>query len=520
MPEHLKALVVVLGIAFMVFAVAKAPACSLAMAPGDFDRRRNLWFAITLTAFLAHNFWVYILVATAFLLHALPREPNKHAMYLFLLFAVPTFPVQITGLGIIEHFFTIHYVRLLALAILLPSFLHLRAQPDVERFGRSIPDKLIAGYLVLQFVLTLMDSSVTQTLRHGAFYAFTDVFLPYYVASRAPRNLQHFREALMAFAVAVLVLGGIGTFEYAKQWLLYNALEDVLGVERWGYGNYLLREHSLRALATTGQPIVLGYVVSVAAGFYLYLRRIVPGQLVWGLGLMLLLAGLIAPVSRGPWVGASAMLVAFVALGPSPAKGLVKLGLLAVVVVGLMLMSPARDRVIDLIPFVGSVEERNIEYRQRFTEVSIAVIKQNPFFGTRDYVDLAEMEELKPQGLLDTLNVFLTVGLASGLVGLGLFAGFFLAVAAGIFRGMWGLADWESEQHLLGRALLATLLGIVVTINTVSNILFIPVVYWTVTGLGVAYARMLALAAGPNRAASTNSRTEFAGIRTRQSRAR
>jgi hypothetical protein len=91
MPEHLRALIVILVLATVVFAFAKAPACALTSTTGDFERRRNLWFAITLTAFLAHNFWIYVIVVAALLIFALPREPNKLAMF-FLLFAVPAIP--------------------------------------------------------------------------------------------------------------------------------------------------------------------------------------------------------------------------------------------------------------------------------------------------------------------------------------------------------------------------------------------------------------------------------------------
>jgi len=38
---------------------------------------------------------------------------------------------------------------------------------------------------------------------------------------------------------------------------------------------------------------------------------------------------------------------------------------------------------------------------------------------------------------------------------------------------------------------MATLIGILVTIVTTSSINAIPVVYWTVAGLGVAYIRLV-----------------------------
>ena len=115
MPEHLRALVVIVGLAAVVFAFAKAPACAMANSIEDFQRRRNLWFAITIATFLAQNFWIYIVVVAAMLLLAVPREVNKLALFFFLMFAVPVIPEQIPGFGIVKYLFTIHYVRLRAM---------------------------------------------------------------------------------------------------------------------------------------------------------------------------------------------------------------------------------------------------------------------------------------------------------------------------------------------------------------------------------------------------------------------
>src|SRR6266568_2946820 len=123
MPEYLKALVVILVLATVVFAFAKAPVCSIVSTAGDFERRRNLWFGLTLVVFLAHNFWIYIIAAAALLSLAASRESNKLAMFFFLLFAVPPIEAPISGLGLVENLFTINYPRLLALTVLVPAFL-------------------------------------------------------------------------------------------------------------------------------------------------------------------------------------------------------------------------------------------------------------------------------------------------------------------------------------------------------------------------------------------------------------
>jgi len=503
MPEHLRALVVILVLATGVFIFAKAPACALASATGDFERRRNLWFGITLTAFLAHNFWIYIGVAAALLLFALPREPNKLAMFFFLLFAVPAISAQITGLGIIEHFFTIHYVRLLALAVLLPSFLDLHQNPGVERFGRTLPDKLIAGYILLNLALMLPVMSFTNSLRAGVFYAFIDIFLPYYVASRSLKDLQGFRDALMSFAIAAMILAVIGVFEFARHWLLYSALQDALGT-RWDLMNYLERGGALRAQGTTGQPIPFGYVMAIAAGFFLYLRKLIPNSLVWGLGIMVLLGGLVASLSRGPWIGAAAMLLVFIVMSPRRWALLALFGLLGVILLPLLLLSPVGGSIVSYLPFVGSVDAGTVTYRQRLVEVSLEVIRQNPFFGASDFINLPVMQEMmQGQRIIDIVNSYLGVTLANGVIGLALFAGFFLAVATGIFRSIIALRDSGSELHLLGQSLFCTLLGIMVIIATVSSISVVPAIYWSVAGLGVAYTRMLALARAPAKAPET-----------------
>ena len=78
---------------------------------------------------------------------------------------------------------------------------------------------------------------------------------------------------------------------------------------------------------------------------------------------------------------------------------------------------------------------------------------------------------------------------------------------------MRSLADRNDELYLLGQVLFSTLLGILVIIMTVSSISVIPVIYWSVAGLGVAYARMLALAKAPE--AAVPARFQPATIKAR-----
>jgi O-antigen ligase len=500
MPEHLKALAYILATATVVFLFSKAPACAVACASRNFDRRRNAWLALTLIAFLSHDIWIYLIGATALLLWLQRVDSNRLALFCFLLFALPPIRHEISALGVGKAF-DIDYVRLLALTVLLPAFLTVRKHSDSAPFGRSIPDKLLAGYLILNCLQMFEHRTLTAILREGFFYAFIDVFLPYYVASRALRNLAEFRDVLMSLAVAGLVLGAILFEEFARYWLLYAALERALGAMVVGM-DYLGRGGNLRALGTMGHAIVAGYAVAVVLGVFLYLRRVVPSSAAWHLGFLLLSAGLVGTLSRGPWMGAALIIVAYVAFGPAPVLGITKLGVLGLVTVPLLMLTPAGPIIIDYLPFIGRIDEKSVIGRQILAEVSYRLFWENPVLGRYDFVDTPAMQALKgADGIVDLVNTYVVIGLARGLVGLSLFAGFFIAVLLSIYKAMRRLPD-RDERYDLGRALIATLLGILLIIGTVSPIFHVPTIYWLVAGLGVGYAAMLAYERAPAIAAT------------------
>jgi len=490
--EHLRALAVIITLATVVFLLARSPACAKATASADFTRRRNLWLLIVGIAFLAHSFWLYIIVGAVALLFAGHSERNKLALYFLLLFAVPPISADIGGLGIIRSLFTIDYLRLLALTILAPTAWALWKDPESPRFGRLLPDKFIAAYLILIFALTLQASTLTHALRSGVLYGILDIFLPYYVASRYIKNTETFRDTLMSFLIAAMILAAIGCFEAFRHWLLYASLDSALGVN-WAYGAYLERgDGVLRAQASTGHAIPLGYVMAVAIGFLLYLLNSLPNVKVKIVIFALLLAGIIAPISRGPWVGAAVIILVFISTAHSAAKKIKNLAVTGFVALPIILSSPYGEKLISYLPFIGTIDEENVDYRERLLEISINVVLQNPLFGAYDYMFSDAMQELRQgQGIIDIVNSYVAVALSSGLVGLSLYAGFFIVIGLNLYRSLRSIPDRTDERYILGQSLLATLAGILVIIFTVSSISVIPVIYWSVAGMCVAYSGMI-----------------------------
>ena len=489
MPEYLRALIVILLIASFTFIFAKKSLTPLILKE-RLNHWRNAWLAITLIAFLSHNFWIYIVASGLLIAFVAKRESNKMAFFFVLLFAVPSIGSGITGLGAINYFFEINYLRLLSIVILFPAFISLLATPNTLKLGKNLPDKLILLYLILIISLQIRSTTITDSLRQ-ALYAFTDVFLPYYVASRALKQIEHLKELFSGFVLASFLVAAIGCFEFIKGWLLYNPLPYVWDIPA-DIGNYLMRGSNLRALASLGQPIVLGYVLVVALGFYLFLWPLIQSKAMQRLGLTLLSLGLIATLSRGPWVGAVALVGIFIATGPHALKRLAILSIAATVAIPIISIMPEGEKIINLLPFIGNIEKSNIDYREKLLDNSIIVIQRNPLFGSVNYLQTPEMQEMiQGQGIIDIVNSYLQVSLKYGLVGLGLFAGFFLVVLSGIYQCRKIISDKTSELYLLGRSLTATSVAVLVVIFTVSSIVAIPIIYWSLAGMGVAYINIV-----------------------------
>jgi O-antigen ligase len=122
----------------------------------------------------------------------------------------------------------------------------------------------------------------------------------------------------------------------------------------------------------------------------------------------------------------------------------------------------------------------------------MTVIKRNPWFGSTNFLETPEMESLgEGKEIVDLVNSYLEIALGRGFIGVALFIGFFLAICWGIYQGFRRQPDKSSDEHLLGRSLMATLAGILIIIATVSSYSFIPILYWSVAGLGVAYINMM-----------------------------
>ncbi|WOB07300.1 hypothetical protein [Piscinibacter gummiphilus] len=492
MPEHLRALCFILPIAWVVFLFAKKTIIPNGLVtPQDFNRRRNLWFALTLSAFLAHNFWIFAAVAAVAILILSRDEPNKAAMHFAVLVCLPRLTASISGGGLVKELFALDPLRILALLILVPVWWQLRKRPDVEPFGKLLVDKIMIVMFALEIVLTLPERTLPSVLRDSVFYAFTNVFLLYYVSSRSLRSIQHFRESLSMLTAGLWVFCAIVAFEFLRRWLLYSSLERALGVSIGDRG-YLIRSGMLRAEGTAGQSIIAGYVAAVGIGIFLYVRTLIQNPWMRRAGMALMFAGIVGAFARGPWVGGVAIIMVFLLLGPSPFGSIGKLAGAILLSLPVLLTTDAGLAMIDHLPWIGTVDARNVDFRENLFDVAIRVILQYPFFGNYDFATIPEIESLRgSDGIIDVVNTYIMIALRGGIVSLTVFVLLVAAAMWGVFMSLLKL-DKHDERHVLGRALLATMVGVLVTIATVSPIFLVYPLYWCLTGLMVGFTQLVA----------------------------
>lgn len=490
MLDSIKGLIVIFGIAAFVFALARTPVTNTSFSDGNsYVLRRNLWVLLCVIAFVSGNYWLFSILSFAIILATHKRDNNAVALYLALLCAVPAFDVRIPGFGGIESLFTVNHIRILALSLLLPVALKLFRSRQSQGF-RSLRTDILFGLFVAWVILrTFMDFPLTQALRE-AFSITLDMVLPYYVASRYFTSTSQVRESMASYVVVAIVAAVIGMFESVVNWLVYYDLYGLLDLPAGGQAGYLWRDGwgVLRAQASLIHPIVFGYVMMLAVAFLAYLSPYFQPRWKYWFGMLALLGGLFVSMSRGPWVGAFATLILFVLLDPSVVRRVYRTIYTGIAAMIVIFMTPIGGSILENIPFVGSLNAGTVDYRVRLMEVSLEVLADNPLMGNRFYLEDPRMEEMRQgEGIIDVVNTYLQVAMPYGVVGFTLFFLTFLSAIFAIQKARSALSKDDTDGERLGRYLMATLLGIMVTIATVSNIGVIETLYWVVVGICSSY---------------------------------
>jgi hypothetical protein len=494
----IKQLAVVLAIAALVFQLGK-PIALLFSGESDFSRRRNVWFVLTVTAFLSPSFWLFGLVAAPLLVWAGRKDANPIALYLIMLHVIPPIPVEIPAV-VVKQLFDLDNYRLLSFLVLIPAAWRLKRTDGAARIhGLTAMDLSILAFGLLQLMSyvppdlpdhTILQDSPTNVLRRG-FLFFVDVYVLYFVVSRSCSNRRALVDAMGAFCLASTIMASVAIFETARAWLLYQSLG-----ERWGlreiYGTqwdfYFVREGFLRAQASAGHATALGYLLAIALGFWLYLKAHVKSKF-WRSAIAILYwLGLLASQARGPILGAVGIYLAYSLIGPRVVPRLLKAVAVIAVAVGVLSLTPFGSRLINSLPFFGQpTDDSSVSYRERLAERSWELIQLHPFLG--DPLAMTKMEDLRQgEGIIDLVNAYAGVTLFYGSVGLVLLFAVVVLGALKAYGMSMEMARRDPDYAMLGASLVSCLLGTLFIITSASLNFGYAKLYYVLAGLAAAYA--------------------------------
>jgi hypothetical protein len=489
----LKRLIIVLTLAATVFHFAK-PIALRFMSGEDFSRRRLVWFVLTAVSFVSPSFWLYALVAVPVFVWANRKDSNPIALYLLMLHVIPPVGFAIPILGN-NGLFPLDNYRLLAFCVLLPAAMRYRRNREEGAVGRlTAMDVLLLAFGALQVALyTPPDLSIpipdspTNFLRRAVLF-FLDDYLVYFTVSRTCHSRRKMVDAAATFCLACGIMAAIAVFENMRHWLLYIEIEGGWGIPL-NRTMWLTRGDELRAQASAGHALSLGYLLAVGFGFWLYLKSHVQSR-IRRMGVTLLLwGGLFAAFSRGPWLGAVTEYFTFFAAGSRAVSRLAKGTLFALAVALLIMVSPIGDRILDVLPIMGNSTDFNIIYRQRLAERGWEIVLAHPLFG--DQFPWPEMADLRQgEGIIDIVNTYLGVALNYGLVGLFCFLGFILLGMAKVYARTRELVHSDPDLALFGTSLIACIAGTLVMIDSSSFNLGCEKIFYVLAGLATAYATL------------------------------
>lgn len=486
MSTDIKALIVILVLAGIVFRLSKS-ICLQYMSAEDFVRRCNVWFALTVVAFISPTFWLYAIFAMILLVWAAGRDENPLALYAMVTFTIPNANFYIPPI-LVNQLFDLTQYRILSFALIIPVILRIWKRPAEWGDRRLKPiDFALAAFLLLQLVLLMPYEAPTNTLRR-AFLFMVDSFMVFYAFTRIASK-EKLIEVMACFWLSCAVMALIAVFERGRGWLLYTSL-----VSAWGAPNafsWIFRDGAVRAQAAAEHSINLGYVSSIALGFFLYLRSDVKSFSLRWAPIGLLLAATVASGSRGAWITAALVIFFFVLLRPNAARLLGRAAAVGAIGVAIMYVTPLKASILDRLPFIGTSDQDTVEYRQQLADVSWSLIKQNPLFG--DPFVYLNMESLRQgQGIIDIVNGYIFTALFTGFVGLFLMLLIFALALWAAARAMLHFRKLDGDLGLLGASLVSVFTATLVFIATAGTG---PSTYF-LTALLVSYAGLTLKRAG------------------------
>ncbi|UVO51479.1 O-antigen ligase family protein [Sphingomonas sp. SUN019] len=308
--------------------------------------------------------------------------------------------------------------------------------PDRRAARGARFDMPFFAVLVLLIAMTARETSFTNFFRVMV-NATLDCALPYYIISRSVRNMDDVRNCMLHLAAVATVLSLILLLEVWKSWPIYNELYGRHGVEM------LLLVKSRGGMIRAGGPFLEPTSIAMILVFCFLAawmaRDAFRSRALHRCLLALLLVGLLAPQSRGAWIGLVTGLTLIDLYRARVTQAAARVVLIGLAGVGLMTLAQNSRDLSESVGLSGASVE-SADYRERLLERGIEEFWHSPLLGYSNPEILARLSDLRQgEGIVDFVNTYVFIALASGVVGLMIFNGTFVFYLVQLWRrrGRW-----------------------------------------------------------------------------------
>ncbi|MEO1042480.1 MAG: hypothetical protein AAFX52_09320 [Pseudomonadota bacterium] len=378
----------------------------------------------------------------------------------------------------INYLFTLTPLFVLSFA-LLPSLLK-------EKFPWSSggTTACVVLFVLLSWFLNLREytQSSTNALRE-LFVAVFTIIVPYLAIRKSLSDPRRLTWAITGFAVCIFFVTLVAWWSALRGWLFY--LHMPLNYFDYKVFATMMRDGSMRFLAATNfveTPLLIAIAGMVSA----WLRGTWPKGMLNFAWLALVPIAVVAAGGRGGLVAAFVLFASYAFFRFLP-KGVRMMGYTGAIITAVVAFPVVLTMDFSFIDPYGT-----FKYRQDLLSTALTRLSQTFWIGDANYEIHPIFEANRQgQGIVDFVNAYVQVGLANGVIGLGLFIGmmvmpFRLALKTA-YAADPGLFGEHVNAQNLGFGIAAAIVAHAVMIMTVSEISHIGYFKYLIAAFAVAY---------------------------------
>ncbi len=244
-----------------------------------------------------------------------------------------------------------------------------------------------------------------------------DIALPYFLISRALNSAEDVRRFMLALALGGFVMGIVATLETHLHFLLYKQIEVGLHVTSQINAFQQMRGGMLRAPGSFPESTSLGNFLAIAGVAVIALRGSFATKRKWYIAVGVLLFSLLAPNSRGAFIGVGVGLLAFDFYRKRYGALIAKAGVAMGTYMAMLMAAQFSPYIAEMIG--KGATESSTEYRRALLRRGWEEIQKHPALGTTMKTALDNLSDMRSgEGIIDIVNGYISYGLTLGYPGM------------------------------------------------------------------------------------------------------